>query len=547
MPGRPAQEALILEADPELFEDRISHVKASGGKILVKVSSGIAWVAFPNGFPADLAKDVLLQGPAAAEQVANTVVDATHTAVAGTFASSLENVTKPVGAPEMEPLIDDALEPPPISRRAFLENMKRLKLDESNPMVHRVAENLESNSGVMTGSVTVALVLIESDGSIDPDTYTWTDEDVAAAIAGVTSGLAWWARQAQDRGLDLSFHLLAIPPSDSRAQQGYEPIFHSGVEEQLWIRSVMTKMGYTGDPYAALTAFDTWLRLRYRTDRAYTAFVAYNPAPAPTHFTNGYSAWAYRGGPYTSFLFRSFEWSIERVFAHETGHIFGACDEYYQPGYGGCTSCGPCSHDIDNGNCQYCNPDSVPCMMRINDWAVCDFTALQVGWSVPEERQCLEIRNVGEQSLTISTIGRPSWLHVWPLPPLEIVGGASTQICANINCESCDDGRMDGALTIGSNDSDETPFIPIQVDCTCAVTHISCRCRQGWFNCSVLFPDLSRDGSTITIEVDGVPLVGQVVKNSARFNGPAGSGSHNAILVNPGCPNVTHDFSCQLP
>ena len=74
--------------------------------------------------------------------------------------------------------------------------------------------------------------------------------------------------------------------------------------------------------------------------------------------------------------------SIDSIFAHETGHIFGAPDEY---------SSSNCSCDEDkeygkftkihNGNCSPCAVNPVPCLMKGNTLNnICDFTRIHFGW-----------------------------------------------------------------------------------------------------------------------------------------------------------------------
>lgn len=68
--------------------------------------------------------------------------------------------------------------------------------------------------------------------------------------------------------------------------------------------------------------------------------------------------------------------NLDRVFAHETGHIFGAPDEY-----GSCTTGGAYGFlKVPNGNCEAGNPGSVACLMRGNTEDVCPSTLGHWGW-----------------------------------------------------------------------------------------------------------------------------------------------------------------------
>lgn len=127
----------------------------------------------------------------------------------------------------------------------------------------------------------------------------------------------------------MTFYLSYYLPSDTRCATGYEPMLHSSGEVSLWVDQILTNFGYgSGTALDKAAAFNTWARSHFGTDDAFSAFVEYNPEPAPDQFKDGKSAWAYWGGPFLQVLFRSYGWSMDRTFAHETGHIFYACDEY---------------------------------------------------------------------------------------------------------------------------------------------------------------------------------------------------------------------------
>ncbi|MDI6809540.1 MAG: FlgD immunoglobulin-like domain containing protein [Candidatus Eisenbacteria bacterium] len=284
-----------------------------------------------------------------------------------------------------DPLMDDALPHPDVNYNDYIENLRGgfsgdipRDLEE---ILGRMPLEVQGNSDNMVGTVTVTIFFVESNGSIDPNTYTWTTTAQNEILNKAASGLAWWVSQAGSYGKSLSFTIRNYPGSDVRCQTGYEPIIHPSTDAPLWVSQIMANFGYSsGSHISRVTAYNTWAKANYGTDWAYSAFVEYNPPPAADRFTNGYAAWAYLGGPYTNLLYRSFGWGFDIVFPHETGHIFWACDEYYEPGYGGCTSCGICSHGVINGNCEYCNPQSVPCMMKANSPYLCVYTPGQIGW-----------------------------------------------------------------------------------------------------------------------------------------------------------------------
>ena len=244
--------------------------------------------------------------------------------------------------------------------------------------------SLASNSDFMTGTVSVTLFFVESDGSgSDPDVFDWTSSAEEDAFADAAAALSWWASQAQQRsGCWVVFRLEAhFATEDPRCAQWREPTLHASSDYASAIQQVLGNFGYTiGGHLARASAFAAAMRVQKGTDWAFAAFAAANPT-GPRQFTDGYAAWAYLGGPYLAFLQRSFGWSVKQVFAHESGHIFRACDEYYTPEYGGCTDCGGCADTgVPNGNCESCNSSPESCMMRANTWVLCDWTVGQIGW-----------------------------------------------------------------------------------------------------------------------------------------------------------------------
>jgi hypothetical protein len=489
-------ETLIGVNEAAQLAQVLAEVSSVGGRVLTTVDHRVAWtigLSEPSVARLRAAGALVATDAQEAALLARTASDPTTAALAEAFARAV-GVGREAASryDEAHPLID-AWDTPPLSREAYLENLSHVGLSSSNPLVSALLGGDRGNSDDMTGTVTVAVMFVESDGSIDANTYTWTTAHEDEVLSGINSGLAWWASRAQEHGQNVSFNVLAYRHSDTRVQQGYEPITHASDDAPLWVNAVMADFGYSsGDHIARVTAFNTWLRANQGTDWAYTAFVCYNPPPAPTQYTDGYAAWAYLGGPYTNLLYRSFGWPFGQVFPHESGHIFQACDEYYQAGYGGCTSCGLCSHGVDNGNCEYCNPNAVQCMMRANSWALCTYTPGQLGWSGGPGDQCFMIYNDGGSALQVNSIAKPAWVTLNPPPPYIINGGASQQVCIDIDCGDCAGSDLDGLLAIHSDDPDEpTVNVTVHVDCpqvigaccyaagSCAVT-TQADCSGAW-------------------------------------------------------------------
>jgi len=298
---------------------------------------------------------------------------------------------KRLSAPPIDPrqFLSDAKQRGDLEEGEYLDNLTNNGFDvaalkDQGLLLDRSTYAITGNSDRMMGTVAATLIFVESDGSsTDPDTYTWTDQHVQDFVAGANTGMAWWSSRARNyNDCWVAFFVRYIPPTDPRCQQWREMVLHSFGFVSGMAEDIMANFGYSsGNHFTRTTAFNTAQRTTYGTDWSYTGFIAYNPPPAPTALTSGEAAFAYLGGPYTFMLYRSYSWAPEEIFAHESGHIFYACDEYAA----GCssTSCtSVCSNGAVNGNCEDCAQFSRPCMMRHNEWVVCQYTDDHVGWQI---------------------------------------------------------------------------------------------------------------------------------------------------------------------
>lgn len=305
----------------------------------------------------------------------------------GRTARRIQREAKRKPGPELDRpgMIGCAEARPALNRNEFMRNLRALGAE---PSADTIRPQYFGNSDVMNGTVVVAVFLVESNGGIDPNLYSWSPSDQAFAFAQVLDGLTWWVDQSRAFQLarPLQFTIVTYAATDPACQVPYEPILHPGSDAAFWINQIMANLGVTnGNQFERVGAFDQALRAQHHTDWGFSIFMAYNPPPAPTAFTDHRASWAYIGGPHENVLFRSFGWPLARVISHETGHIFYACDEYYQPGYQICScTCAPeVRPQAVNSNCQdaSCTQHSTDCMMRLNELALCPYTVAQIGWT----------------------------------------------------------------------------------------------------------------------------------------------------------------------
>lgn len=151
---------------------------------------------------------------------------------------------------------------------------------------------------------------------------------------------------------------------------GYpQPIGLSREEaESLWRDPALAALGQPPGRDGAKQYVEV-LREKLGTQWAYVAFFTKHPTTWFAYARDG-----------TRVVMRYGSDDFDRIFAHETGHIFGAPDEYANSG----CKCGKAAGRFfqwGNHNCALCVPDAgAPCIMRGNSGAICAHTPKHFGW-----------------------------------------------------------------------------------------------------------------------------------------------------------------------
>jgi PKD repeat protein len=247
------------------------------------------------------------------------------------------------------------------------------------------------NSETMAGVIVASTFFIESNGTVDPDLYTWTQAHVDNVKLQVIDAWSIWSYTASLNATTVTAVMDWYEPSGGLSVQGFEPVTRPSTDDNQWIDAIMTNVGRTEyGAFGKLHGFNHDRRSQLGADRSFCAFVAYNPGAAPTQFTDGKIGYAYLGGPYTQILWKANGWSssqIQRVYGHEVGHIFHAFDEYTASGAGNCNRS---FNGRQNSNYQgsTCN-GTAGCVMINNgfsglgatrNWNLCSHTPYHLGW-----------------------------------------------------------------------------------------------------------------------------------------------------------------------
>ena len=191
----------------------------------------------------------------------------------------------------------------------------------------------------MLGEVAVTVVLMESDSSAappgvtpDPNTETWTAPTIAAVKSKVESAMQWWKETltgiSPSMANTLSF-TFDYTYADSPVRTFMEPINRRSNDFQLWMYDFLKVVGYddTRDFSRDIRAYNDAKRRESGAQWAFTIFVVNSTNDSDDSFASGGSfsrAFAYAGG---RFMVVPSDRPTS-TYAHETGHMFWARDEY---------------------------------------------------------------------------------------------------------------------------------------------------------------------------------------------------------------------------
>jgi len=222
-------------------------------------------------------------------------------------------------------------------------------------------------SEYLMGEIVYSVIFPDSNGVIDANLENWDQSRMDFVASKISGALQWWADQYPYSYGRISF----TSPLPQRILVDYEPISRPHTDQALWIGQAMTKLGVVSTGlFGPVWDYVSELRASYATDWGFVVFVVDSKNDADGKFADGDFAYAYPGGPFMVVTYDNDGWGIsdmDRVVAHEFGHIFYAENEYdsftYNSGY------------LNEAEITYSG-----CMMDDSTWCLSSGTKLQVGW-----------------------------------------------------------------------------------------------------------------------------------------------------------------------
>lgn len=220
-------------------------------------------------------------------------------------------------------------------------------------------------SARLTGKVAVGLIIVEGPTA----NLKFSSAERTKVIAEVQNGLGWLGSKSSPAAITWVYDIRVVTVSAKPSASD-----DTGAEKEArWRDPAMQQLGF-GTGMAGVQAYVENLRSTKNTDWAYCAFF--------TKYPLGHFAYASIGGPRLVMHYDNDGWgpdNIDRVFAHETGHIFMAPDEYAASG---CDCGGQWGvFNVPNSNCENCAPGGgVACIMKSNSWEMCSYTPYHLGF-----------------------------------------------------------------------------------------------------------------------------------------------------------------------
>ncbi len=243
--------------------------------------------------------------------------------------------------------------------------------DKTAPLAYPQLQPVGANSPytlTMRGKIAVALVVPSEPGNL-----AFSRNEYNHVVSQVWAGLEFWRKNAPSSAR-LSFALYDDGPFIT-AQNSRPGCFGAGCHDVFAVPALRKIGYYSRDQLAAR------VKARAGAVGAYIGFVS--------KYHQHHFAYAFFGGGPIYMEFSNDGWGpgqIGRLFAHETGHVFNAPDEY--------TKC-ECNRGYGRGNCRERNSNCIgndktwcvhqnyqqPCIMNKNDLSnICPYTRKHIGW-----------------------------------------------------------------------------------------------------------------------------------------------------------------------
>jgi hypothetical protein len=256
-------------------------------------------------------------------------------------------------------------------------------------VIDKISDKIEkivlSLCKTMNGNISCGVVFVESSLPGQP---VFTNEERFSLALNLVKGHQWLSEQHPSGNLSWDYDWQVVKIDEKQQAPSTNKLADEYIKN-----AALGKVNFNGKKYMAnLLGAQSYIqdvKKFFNSDHSVLYFItpyqiswgAYcNPVTSTVIFakgTNDYLGWGLENS-----------W---RVLAHESGHLFGAADEYNSSNnrsefeqsvyawYIGCDSNFGCNR-VPNANFEGCNSHSVQCLMKSNSQAVCYASQGQFGW-----------------------------------------------------------------------------------------------------------------------------------------------------------------------
>ncbi len=221
-------------------------------------------------------------------------------------------------------------------------------------------------SPTMTGKIAFAILAASGPGSL-----AISDSELQKIESECITGLKFWVNQAQKNVVSLSFYVYYGKATISASNPTYCSSYAAC--HNVFANPTLQAFGFSTDQ-TGRDQVAQHIKDRAGADGAFFGFFS--------KYRQRHFAYAYFGGGPLYMQYSNDGWGsdqIDRVFAHEVGHVFNAPDEYTNCkcstnyGKGSCTA--------RNSNCKTCTSSQGGCIMDKNDLGnLCQSSKKHIGW-----------------------------------------------------------------------------------------------------------------------------------------------------------------------
>ena len=218
----------------------------------------------------------------------------------------------------------------------------------------------------LTGKIAFTAIIVSGPGHL-----AISSSEKNKIISEVQAGLDFWVKAAPAMAnlqLMCYYYEVSISAAESASCSSYEACHNVFVNPALEAIGVST-----GD--AGKDALAQFVKDWSNSDGAYIGFFS--------KYRQKHFAYAYFGGGPMYMQYSNDGWGpdqLDRVFAHETGHVFNAPDEYTTGQCNCYTNYGRGMCSAKNQNCVDCTSSQRSCIMDRNEFTLCSYTKKHVGW-----------------------------------------------------------------------------------------------------------------------------------------------------------------------